>query len=100
MARTVFIKAEEVAQELEISKALAYRMIHRWNDELKAKGYTTVTGRVSRQYFEEQRKEPGILLFILKIGKEFVRRSLSVVLKQKKKHLHGKDNFLCRRQQI
>ena len=29
MARTVFIKAEEVAQELEISKALAYRMIHR-----------------------------------------------------------------------
>ena len=46
MARTVFIKAEEVAQELEISKALAYRMIHRWNDELKAKGYTTVTGRV------------------------------------------------------
>ena len=48
MARTVFIKAEEVAQEL------AYRMIHRWNDELKAKGYTTVTGRVSRQYFEEQ----------------------------------------------
>lgn len=54
MARTVFIKAEEVAQELEISKALAYRMIHRWNDELKAKGYTTVTGRVSRQYFEEQ----------------------------------------------
>lgn len=54
MARTVFIKAEEVAQELEISKALAYWMIHRWNDELKAKGYTTVTGRVSRQYFEEQ----------------------------------------------
>lgn len=54
MAKTVFIKAEEVAQELEISKALAYRMIHRWNEELKAKGYTTVTGRVSRQYFEEQ----------------------------------------------
>ena len=39
MARTVFIKAEEVAQELEISKALAYRMIHRWNDELKATVY-------------------------------------------------------------
>lgn len=54
MAKTVFIKAEEVAQELEISKALEYRMIHRWNEELKAKGYTTVTGRVSRQYFEEQ----------------------------------------------
>jgi transposase len=54
MASTVFIKAEEIAEELQISKALAYRMIHKWNDELKAKGYTTVQGRVSRQYYREQ----------------------------------------------
>ena len=54
MARTVFIKAEEVAQELEISKALAYRMIHRWNDELKAKGFRVISGKVPRKYFLER----------------------------------------------
>lgn len=37
MASTVFIKADEVAAELGISKSLAYRMIHQWNEELKKK---------------------------------------------------------------
>ena len=54
MASTVFIKADEVAAELGISKSLAYRMIHQWNEELKQKGYTTVIGRVSRQYYHEK----------------------------------------------
>ena len=54
MAERVFIKAEEIAEELGVSKATAYRMIREWNDQLKAKGYTTVTGRVSRQYYREQ----------------------------------------------
>ena len=54
MASTVFIKADEVAAELGISKSLAYRMIHQWNEELKKKGYTTVIGRVSRQYYHEK----------------------------------------------
>lgn len=54
MKNSVFIKAEEVANELEISKALAYKMVHDWNEELRKKGYTTVRGRVSRKYFEEQ----------------------------------------------
>ena len=54
MAERVFVKAEEIAEELGVSKATAYRMIREWNDQLKAKGYTTVTGRVSRQYYREQ----------------------------------------------
>ena len=54
MAERVFIKAEEIAKELGVSKATAYRMIREWNEQLKAKGYTTVTGRVSRQYYREQ----------------------------------------------
>lgn len=54
MASTVFIKADEVAAELGISKSLAYRMIHQWNEELKKKGYTTVIGWVSRQYYHEK----------------------------------------------
>ena len=48
------VRAEEIVKDLEISKALAYRMIHDWNEELKAKGYTTVQGRVTRKYYEEQ----------------------------------------------
>ena len=40
MAESVFIKAEELAQELGISKQLAYKMIHKWNDELKKRGIT------------------------------------------------------------
>lgn len=54
MASTVFTKADEVDAELGISKSLAYRMIHQWNEELKKKGYTTVIGRVSRQYYHEK----------------------------------------------
>lgn len=54
MSASVFIKADELAQELGISKALAYRMIRNWNEELKRKGYTTVQGRVSRKYYQEQ----------------------------------------------
>ena len=48
MANSIFIKADELAKELDISQGLAYKMIAKWNEELKAKGYTTVGGRVSR----------------------------------------------------
>ena len=54
MSNTVFIRAEEMAEDLQISKALAYRMIKQWNEELRQRGYTTVRGRVSRKYYEEQ----------------------------------------------
>ena len=53
MSNAVFIRAEELAQELQISKAKAYKMIRQWNEELRAKGYATVNGRVSRQYYLE-----------------------------------------------
>ena len=53
MSNAVFIRAEELAQELEISKAKAYKMIRQWNEELRAQGYATVNGRVSRQYYKE-----------------------------------------------
>lgn len=54
MKNPIFITAQEVADELGISKATAYKMIHIWNEQLKKKGYTTVSGRVSRKYFQEQ----------------------------------------------
>ena len=49
-----FICAEEVAQELSVSKPYAYKLIRRLNEELKAKGFITIAGRVNRQYFYER----------------------------------------------
>mgnify|MGYP001183464138 CR=1 FL=1 len=48
-----FICAEEVAQELSVSKPYAYKLIRQLNDELKAKGFITISGR-NRQYFYER----------------------------------------------
>lgn len=49
-----FYRVEEVAEVLHISIPTAYRVIKQLNDELKAKGMITVSGRVSRKYFEEK----------------------------------------------
>lgn len=54
MKNTIFISAREVAEELGVSKATAYKMIHVWNEKLKEKGYTTVSGRISRKFYQEQ----------------------------------------------
>ena len=58
-----FMRADEVARELEVSKSYAYKLIQQLNGELQEKGYITIAGRVNRQYFRErlyetsQRKE-------------------------------------------
>lgn len=49
-----FICAEEVAQELSVSKPYAYKLNKRLNDELKEKGFITISGRVNRQHFNER----------------------------------------------
>lgn len=55
MTEKSFIRADEVAEELDVSKSYAYKVIKQLNDELSAKGYiTTVAGRISRQYFNER----------------------------------------------
>ena len=38
-----FICAEEVAQELSVSKPYAYKLIRQLNEELKAKGFITIS---------------------------------------------------------
>ena len=42
------------AQELNVSKPYAYKLIRKLNEELKAKGFITIAGRVNRQYFYER----------------------------------------------
>ena len=54
MTQELFVRAEEVASELGISKPYAYKLVREMNEELKQKGFITIPGRVSRQYFEER----------------------------------------------
>ena len=49
-----FIRVEEVAKELEVSIPYAYKLIKKLNDELEAKGFITIAGRVSRKYFNQR----------------------------------------------
>ena len=49
-----FIRADDVAQELNVSKSYAYKLIRKLNEELKAKGFITISGRINRQYFYER----------------------------------------------
>ena len=46
-----FIRVDE---ELDVSKPYAYKLIRQLNEELKAKGFITIAGRVNRQYFNER----------------------------------------------
>ena len=54
MSKELFVKAEEVARELGISKPYAYKLVREMNEELKPIGFITIPGRVSRRYFEEK----------------------------------------------
>jgi len=54
MSKNLFIKVDEMVRELEISKPYAYKLMREMNKELEKKGYMTISGRVSRQYFEEK----------------------------------------------
>lgn len=54
MQTNKFIRVDEVAEELNVSKPYAYKLIRQLNDELKAKGFITIAGRVNRQYFNER----------------------------------------------
>lgn len=49
-----FLRVEEVAEILQVSKWHAYKVIRDLNKELKEKGKIIVAGRISRRYFEEK----------------------------------------------
>ncbi|MEG0169815.1 MAG: DNA-binding protein [Anaerorhabdus sp.] len=54
MKKELFIKVEEIAKDLGVSKPYAYKLVREMNEELKVKGFMTIAGRVSRQYYEEK----------------------------------------------
>ena len=49
-----FMRVDDVARELGVSKSYAYKLIQRLNAELREKGYLTISGWVSRRYFTEK----------------------------------------------
>lgn len=51
---TTFVKVQDVADELGISKSYAYKIVQQLNEELKAQGFITISGRVNKQYFLER----------------------------------------------
>lgn len=54
MEDKMFVRANDIAQDLDVSIPYAYKLIREMNAELQAKGYMTVSGRVSRQFYEEK----------------------------------------------
>lgn len=54
MENSIFMKVEDVAVALGVSKSYAYKIVQKLNQELREKGYITISGRVNRQYFLER----------------------------------------------
>jgi len=50
----IYLTAEEVANILGVSLGHAYKLIRKMNDELAAKGYLFVAGKIPVTYFEER----------------------------------------------
>ena len=53
-SKDAFIFASEVSEKLCVSRAYAYRIVKRLNEELKEQGYITIDGRTSRRFFDEK----------------------------------------------
>lgn len=54
MKNTMFISAQEMAENLGISKSSAYKLVRQLNDQLKEQGFFVISGKVSRSYYEEK----------------------------------------------
>ena len=52
--QSLFVRAEEVCELMEVSPSFAYKVIKDLNKELTDKGYLVVSGKVSRKYFYER----------------------------------------------
>jgi predicted transcriptional regulator len=49
-----FFGAKEISQMLDISESSAYRIIKKLNVELRDMGKITLSGKISKRYFEEK----------------------------------------------
>ncbi len=47
----LFMRVDEVAEVMGVSNSYAYKIIRRFNKELKKTGCVTMKGRIDRKYF-------------------------------------------------
>ena len=52
--RSLFVTAHEVGILLGVSRAYAYRIVKKLNEELSQKGYLTIQGKINKKYFYER----------------------------------------------
>ena len=50
----VYVTANELAEMLDVSVGMAYKIIRELNRELSAQGYIVIAGRCPRRYLEEK----------------------------------------------
>lgn len=56
-----FYSVEDVMSILGVGKSKAYQVMKKFNEELEAEGYYTVSGRVSKSYFDcRTMYDPGV----------------------------------------
>lgn len=53
MRSDYMMTANDVAQALGISKGHAYKIVRELNDELEAKGFIVVAGKIPRAFWEK-----------------------------------------------
>lgn len=49
-----FLNAKDVANYMDISVPMAYKIIRKLNEELGQQGYITIAGKISKVYFERK----------------------------------------------
>ncbi len=49
-----FYNAKDVSEILGVSVTSAYRVIKRLNEELEAKGYLFIRGKISKKFFDQK----------------------------------------------
>ena len=54
MSEKMFMRVEDVAEEMGVSISYAYKLIRNLNKELKATGCITIPGRIDRKFFHEK----------------------------------------------
>lgn len=54
MAEAIFMRVDEVAEELGVSVPYAYKLIRFMNEELKETGCITISGRIDRKFFHKK----------------------------------------------
>ena len=54
MENKTFMNADDIAEEMGISKSSAYKILRQLNADLREQGYSTVAGRENTNYFRKK----------------------------------------------